>query len=86
MHAGGRTSGSAANTSSTVGGVTQEREGYALAAGLALGLVMLGAGGSAPGLADINMREQLKWVHVALLNDVRLNVLHADKICRWWSV
>lgn len=36
-----------------------DRESYALAAGLALGLVMLGKGGSATGLPDLHMADQL---------------------------
>ncbi|MCO5580420.1 hypothetical protein L7F22_034286 [Adiantum nelumboides] len=36
-----------------------EREGYALAAGLALGLVTLGKGKSAWGLADLSIEERL---------------------------
>ncbi|CAN8002147.1 unnamed protein product [Ixodes hexagonus] len=36
-----------------------DRESYALAAGLALGLVMLGKGGSAVGLPDLHMADQL---------------------------
>ncbi len=35
------------------------REGYALAAGLALGLVVLGTGRDAPGLADLQLDRRL---------------------------
>ena len=38
----------------------QERDGYALAAGLALGLVTLGSGRSALGLADLRIVERLR--------------------------
>jgi anaphase-promoting complex subunit 1 len=38
----------------------QEREGYALAAGLALGLVTLGSGRSALGLADLRIEDRLR--------------------------
>ncbi|GIM09537.1 hypothetical protein Vretimale_13366 [Volvox reticuliferus] len=43
--------------------VTHEREGYALAAGLALGMVVLGLGGSraAAGLADLQLEERLTY-------------------------
>ncbi len=43
-----------------VQGVTQDREGYALAAGLALGLITLGKGRSAVGLADLHLEEKLR--------------------------
>ena len=43
-------------------GVAREREGYALAAGLALGLITLGRGRSAAGLADLQLEERLRWV------------------------
>ncbi len=41
--------------------VTSDREGYALAAGFALGLVVLGMGGgrAAAGLADLQLEERL---------------------------
>jgi anaphase-promoting complex subunit 1 len=42
------------------GGVAAEREGYALAAGFALGLVTLGSGRRALGLADLRLEEQLR--------------------------
>ncbi|EKX35535.1 hypothetical protein GUITHDRAFT_118345 [Guillardia theta CCMP2712] len=38
----------------------QDREGYALAAGLALGLVTLGQGNSAAGLADLQLENMLR--------------------------
>lgn len=37
------------------------REGYALAAGLALGLITLGQGDSLPSLQDLNLPERLRW-------------------------
>jgi hypothetical protein len=40
-----------------VQGVTQDREGYALAAGLALGLITLGRGRAAVGLADLHLED-----------------------------
>ncbi len=40
--------------------VLQDREGYALAAGLALGLVCLGKGHNAPGLADLQLADRLR--------------------------
>eukprot|EP00887_Chlorella_sp_A99_P005912 scaffold29.g5912.t1 len=45
-------------------GVTQEREGYALAAGAALGLVLLAKGRSAVGLADLKVEERLRYFMV----------------------
>jgi hypothetical protein len=44
-----------------VQGVTQDREGYALAAGLALGLITLGKGRAAVGLADLHLEDKLRW-------------------------
>jgi hypothetical protein len=41
-------------------GVAQDREGYALAAGWALGLITLGRGRGAPGLADLRLEERLR--------------------------
>jgi anaphase-promoting complex subunit 1 len=38
----------------------QDREGFSLAAGLALGLVCLGQGNSAPGLADLHIENTLR--------------------------
>ena len=46
------------------GAVTQDREGYALAAGFALGLVALGRGRHVAGLADLHIEERLRWVDV----------------------
>lgn len=39
--------------------VLQNREGYSLAAGLALGLLILGRGSTAVGLADLHLEDQL---------------------------
>lgn len=41
-------------------GVTQDREGYALAAGFALGLICLGKGRGAAGLADLHIEDRLR--------------------------
>ncbi len=41
-------------------GVTRDREGYALAAGLALGLITLGRGRSAAGQAALQLGERLR--------------------------
>ena len=38
----------------------QEREGYALAAGLALGLITLGRGRQALGLSDLRIEDRLR--------------------------
>lgn len=57
------TGGGEEGVSSSGGAVAQDREGYALAAGLALGLVTLGRGQEAPGLADIQMADRLKYDH-----------------------
>lgn len=69
---GGRAAGGGLSGGSVPGGaslppgasplaVTHDREGYALAAGLALGMVVLGLGGSraAAGLADLQLEERL---------------------------
>eukprot|EP00775_Hariotina_reticulata_P010096 gene10096-10252_t len=40
--------------------VTQDREGYALAAGFGLGLICLGQGRNAPGLADLHLEDKLR--------------------------
>ncbi len=40
--------------------VCQDREGYALAAGLALGLITLGRGHDAAGLADLHIVDRLR--------------------------
>lgn len=40
--------------------VTHDREAYALAAGFALGLICLGQGRNAPGLADLHLEDKLR--------------------------
>lgn len=40
--------------------VTLDREGYALAAGCGLGLICLGQGRGAPGLADLRLEDRLR--------------------------
>ncbi|GAX79204.1 hypothetical protein CEUSTIGMA_g6644.t1 [Chlamydomonas eustigma] len=42
------------------GGVTQDREGYALAAGIGLGMVLLGKGRDMPGLSDMELEDRLR--------------------------
>ncbi|KAK9828929.1 hypothetical protein WJX72_002853 [[Myrmecia] bisecta] len=44
--------------------VAQDREGYALAAGLALGLITLGRGHDAVGLADLHIEDRLRYFMV----------------------
>ena len=56
----------AAGGGAAAGGVTQEREGYSLAAGMALGLVTLGVGPAAAGLADLDIVARLRWVKGSL--------------------
>lgn len=56
--AGGGEGGGAAGWA----GVQVDREGYALAAGFALGLVTLGAGRGASGLADMGLESRLRCV------------------------
>eukprot|EP00882_Tetradesmus_deserticola_P034352 GHRQ01039373.1.p1 GENE.GHRQ01039373.1~~GHRQ01039373.1.p1 ORF type:complete len:131 (+),score=17.56 GHRQ01039373.1:1-393(+) len=56
---GGGGSGLGASLSSLMC-VTQDREGYALAAGFGLGLICLGQGRNAPGLADLHLEERLR--------------------------
>lgn len=41
-------------------GVMQDREGYALAAGAALGLITLGRGRRIPGLEDLQLGKRLR--------------------------
>lgn len=55
--AGGAAGGTAASPAAAAGATG--REGYALAAGLALGLVVLGTGRSAPGLSDLQLDRRL---------------------------
>lgn len=40
--------------------VSSHREGYSLAAGAALGLIMLGAGHGAPGVSDLRLDDRLR--------------------------
>lgn len=42
-------------------GVTQDCEGYALAAGMSLGLVMLGKGAAGIGAGSLNLENRLRW-------------------------
>ena len=57
-------------------GVSHDREGYALAAGLALGLIALGRGRSALGLADLHLEERLRWAGGR-------NLCFLVSSCRW---
>lgn len=57
-HAGAGAAAAAMAAPTMAAGATH-REGYALAAGLALGLVVLGAGRSAPGLSGLRLDERL---------------------------
>ena len=41
--------------------MTQDREGYALAAGLSLGMITLGQGRNAPGLSGVRLEERLRY-------------------------
>lgn len=54
------TSGSAGNTAKEGAPVALDWEGYSLAAGLALGLITLGAGRGAAGLADLRIEDRLR--------------------------
>jgi hypothetical protein len=53
----GRRPSSTGSSTTSVG----DWEGYALAAGLALGLVCLGKGARAAGVADLNLEQRLRW-------------------------
>lgn len=44
----------------TQGGVTTDREGYALAAGFGLGLINLGMGGRGRGIDDMQVEDTLR--------------------------
>ena len=60
---GRRASGEPANNNTTATAVlpvSSHREGYALAAGAALGLVTLGSGRSAPGISDLQLEDRLR--------------------------
>ena len=58
---GGGGGGEFGNTSTQGSAVSQDREGYALAAGLALGLITLGQGRAAVGLSDLHIEDRLRW-------------------------
>ncbi len=49
------------------GAVAQDREGYALAAGLALGLITLGRGHDAAGIADLHIVDRLRCARLNLV-------------------
>ena len=57
---GGGGAGEFGSTSTQGSAVSQDREGYALAAGLALGLITLGQGRAAVGLSDLHIEERLR--------------------------
>lgn len=57
---GGGGGGEYGNTSTQGSAVSQDREGYALAAGLALGLITLGQGRAAVGLSDLHIEDRLR--------------------------
>ncbi|KAL0039031.1 hypothetical protein WJX77_005730 [Trebouxia sp. C0004] len=58
---GGGGGGEFGNTSTQGSAVSQDREGYALAAGLALGLITLGQGRAAVGLSDLHIEDRLRY-------------------------
>lgn len=58
---GGGGGGEFGSTSTQGSAVSQDREGYALAAGLALGLITLGKGRLAVGLSDLHIEERLRY-------------------------
>lgn len=55
-----KTAAAAATISSSGTTISADREGYALSAGLALGLICLGHGRKAVGLADMHIEDRLK--------------------------
>lgn len=58
------TNGASANNGTSTPGGQVNREAHALTAGLALGMVTLGQGGQAPGLADLKLGDRLcAYVH-----------------------
>ncbi|KAL3162204.1 hypothetical protein ABBQ32_009910 [Trebouxia sp. C0010 RCD-2024] len=61
---GGGGAGEFGSTSTQGSAVSQDREGYALAAGLALGLITLGQGRGAVGLSDLHIEERLRYYMV----------------------
>ena len=70
-------------------GVSHDREGYALAAGQALGLITLGRGRKAVGLADLHLEERLMSVAGWLagwLTRCRLLVEFSAGLAGWLGV
>lgn len=70
---GGGGAGEFGSTSTQGSAVSQDREGYALAAGMALGLITLGQGRAAVGLSDLHIEERLRYS--ALLQDLSAVIL-----------
>ena len=63
---GGGGGGEFGSTSTQGSAVSQDREAYALAAGLALGLISLGKGHAAVSLSDLRIEERLRCcTHIA---------------------
>lgn len=56
----GATKSAAAATTTSGSTIAADRESYALSAGLALGLICLGQGRNAVGLADMRIEERLR--------------------------
>ncbi len=71
----------AAGPGSACPAITKDREGYALAAGFALGLITLGTGRSAVGLHDLNLEVRLRWVPSLHLLVVRVCLCVCVSVC-----
>ena len=63
----------------------ENREGYAWSAALGLGLITLGKGRSASGLADMRIEQRLRHAHLALLNCLHwsLSIMPSDYCMPW---
>ncbi len=62
----GDAGGAGAGGAAVAAPFSAHREGYALAAGAALGLVVLGSGRSAPGVADLRLEDRLRCVRAPI--------------------
>ena len=69
-----------------LGSAGSNREGYALAAGMALGLITLGRGQDIPSLADLHLADRLRCMPAPLCRHVYVaashhRVLHLSRSC-----
>ena len=64
-----------------IGSAGSNREGYALAAGMALGLITLGRGHNMPALADLHLQDRLVYVAVNRLHGSRWQIVPSGWQC-----